>query len=205
LFTRFEFLASARGGLSPGGLGLVVLVLVLCAAYTDNVGIHSVFGAFILGVAMPRGRFTEEVRRAIEKLAMTLIVPIFFVYSGLNTHVELLADTALLRTAAIVILVAFVAKGGACFVASRLHGTDTRTSASIGALMNARGLMELILINIGLDRGLITPSLFTVLVLMTIVTTMVAAPAFRLLYPWHAEPGDRHSAAVAGAPTGARA
>jgi Kef-type K+ transport system membrane component KefB len=149
---------------------------------------------------MPRGTFLDEARRSIERLVMAILVPIFFVYSGLNTHLDLLANPALLGVALVVIGIAFLAKGGACFTASWLNGTGVRAAASIGVLMNARGLMELILINIGLDRGIISASLFTILVLMTIVTTMVAAPVFRLIY-FH---GPEHQAELAAEPAPAQ-
>lgn len=182
LFARFDLMFPPTRPLPPGALVAVMLILILCAAFTDNIGIHSIFGAFILGAVMPRGHFTDEIQRSIERFTMTLLVPVFFAFSGLNTRVGLLADPSLLRVAGLIILAAFLAKGGACFLASWLNGSSVRVAASVGSLMNARGLMELILINIGLDRGLITPAMFTILVLMTITTTMAAAPLFRLFY-----------------------
>jgi Kef-type K+ transport system membrane component KefB len=178
----FDRVRAIKGSFPQSALVILLFILLLCAAFTDGVGIHSIFGAFIFGAVMPRGAFLDEARRSIERLVMAIIVPIFFVYSGLNTHLDLLAHPALLGTALIVIALAFVAKGGSCFAASWLNGTGVRAAAAIGVLMNARGLMELILINIGLDRGIISTSLFSILVLMTIVTTMVAAPVFRLVY-----------------------
>jgi len=182
LLGTFDRVRVQQGNFPLSALVIMLFLLLLGASFTDGVGIHSVFGAFIFGITMPRGPFLDEARRAIERLAMAILVPIFFVYSGLNTHLDLLANPALLGTAIGLIVVAFVAKGGACFTASWLNGTGIRTAASIGVLMNARGLMELILINIGLDRGIITTSLFSMLVLMTIVTTMIAAPLFKLIY-----------------------
>lgn len=182
LLTRFDQVRTYQTGLPFSGLVILVGILLLCAAFTDGVGIHSIFGAFILGVVMPRGQIAEEIRRSIDKLAMVVFVPIFFVYSGLNTHLDLLANPAILVTAIAVVAIAFIAKGGACFLAAWINGSGLRVAASIGVLMNARGLMELVLINIGLDRGIITPSLFTILVLMTIITTMIAAPVFKLFY-----------------------
>src|SRR5581483_800900 len=143
LFARFELMTSERRGLPSSLLVLVGVILLLSAVFTDNVGIHSIFGAFILGTVMPRGRFATEIRRGVEPLAVTLLLPIFFAYSGLNTNVQLLSDPGLLRAAGAIVVVAFVAKGGACFLASWASGTGARTAASLGALMNARGLMEL--------------------------------------------------------------
>ena len=181
LLARLAPAADTVGSVAAPGLlvGLGIMVL-LGAAFTDTVGIHSIFGAFLAGVVVPRGSVSASVRRAIEPLTVGLLVPIFFAYSGLNTRLGLLVDASLLGTAALVIGVGFLAKGGACALASRAGGADWGTSAGVGALMNARGLMELILINIGLDRGLITPVMFAILVLLTILTTVAAAPLFQL-------------------------
>jgi Kef-type K+ transport system membrane component KefB len=167
---------------SLGGLATLVMLVLAFAAFTDGVGIHSIFGAFVAGAVMPRGRFVDDTLRSLEPLTTVLLAPIFFVYSGLNTQVALLTSPALLGTAAAVLVVSFVAKAGACLLTSRAGGASWRESASIGVLMNARGAMELILINIGLDRGIITPALFTVFVVMTIVTTIIATPLFKLIY-----------------------
>jgi Kef-type K+ transport system membrane component KefB len=140
---------------------IVLSALAAGAWFTDLVGIHSVFGAFILGAATPHGRLSRDLQARIEPLTTSLLLPIFFVYSGLNSRIGLV-DTAWLWTVAALALVAACAgKGVACFVAARVTGASTREALSIGSLMNARGLMELILLNIGLQRGLITPTLFT--------------------------------------------
>lgn len=150
------------------------------AARRGQVAVGASYGA--CGAVMPRGWVAKEAARQIEALAVPLLLPIFFVYSGLNTRVGLLLDPRLLALAAGIIVVASVCKGGACTLGSRLAGASWRESTAIGALMNARGLMELILINIGLEKGLIGPGLFTALVLMTIVTTAAASPLFRLFW-----------------------
>jgi Kef-type K+ transport system membrane component KefB len=182
LLATFDRVSVHKGNFPLSALVIMLFLLLLCATITDGIGMHSIFGAFIFGAVMPRGPFLDEARRAVERLTMAVLVPIFFVYSGLNTRLDLLLDPTLLGTAAILIALAFVSKGGACFTASWLSGMTVRTAASIGVLMNARGLVELILINIGLDRGIITTSLFSMLVLVAILTTMIAAPAFRLIY-----------------------
>jgi Kef-type K+ transport system membrane component KefB len=167
-----------EGRLSPGMLGWILVLLMAGAWFTDAIGIHAVFGAFVMGVAMPRGLFTKELSRQIEPLATTLLIPLFFVYSGLSTRISLLGTGGLLLIAIVVVLVASVGKGLACWAAARLAGRPNREALAIGALMNARGLMELIILNIGLERGLITPTLFTVMVAMTIATTLAAGPLF---------------------------
>ena len=164
--------------LSPGHLTLIFALLMAGAWFTDMVGIHAVFGAFIVGVAMPRGLLTSELSRQIEPIATTLLVPLFFAYSGLSTHISLLWSVDLLLLAVAVVFLASIGKGVACWAGARFAGRPNREAMAVGALMNARGLMELIILNIGLDRGLITPTLFTVMVTMTLVTTLAAGPLF---------------------------
>lgn len=176
--TKLRSAAEREGNLSAGNLALVLALLMAGAWFTDAIGIHAVFGAFIMGVAMPRGIVTKELARQIEPLAATLLIPLFFVYSGLSTRISLIGATGLLLIAITVVAVASVGKGVACWAAARLTGRSNREALAIGALMNARGLMELIMLNIGLERGLITPTLFTVMVTMTIGTTLAAGPLF---------------------------
>jgi Kef-type K+ transport system membrane component KefB len=163
-------------------LGITMALFCLSAFVMDAVGIHSIFGGFILGAVMPRGLFAEELKKKVEPLAVVLLLPMFFTYSGLNTRLDLI-DTMQLFLIALGILAASVlAKFGACYVAARLAGEDNRTALGIGALMNSRGLMELIIINIGLQKGIIGPALFSMLVLMAVVTTMMATPLFEAVY-----------------------
>jgi Kef-type K+ transport system membrane component KefB len=162
-------------------------VTVLCllasgAWFTDFIGIHSVFGAFMLGVSVPRGVLSRELRRITEPLTMALFVPLFFVYSGLNTRLTLLDSAPLWMMTAAVFLTACAAKGVACWAAARLSGAPQRHALAIATLMNARGMVELILVNIGLQRGLITPTLFAILVLMAIGTTVMTGPLFSLIW-----------------------
>ncbi|MCX5797315.1 MAG: cation:proton antiporter [Elusimicrobia bacterium] len=172
-----------RAALGPGALPVACVALALAAWYADFIGLHAVFGAFLLGAAMPRGTFADALRAKIEPVTTALLVPLFFAFSGINTRLGLLAAHGMWATAAAVFLVATAGKGAACALAARAGGWPAAESAAVGALMNARGLMELILLNIGLQRGLITPTFFTVLVLMAVATTMAASPAFELLRP----------------------
>ena len=182
IFRLFSSTAGRYKGVSIGTMTTLLLVLMLCAWFTDVIGIYSIFGAFIVGSVMPRGQFAHDIGRLIEYLNVALLLPIFFVYSGLNTQIGLLVQPSLFWITFLVILTAFVCKGGACFLATRLGGSNWREAGLVGVLMNARGLMELILINIGLDNDLISPALFTILVLMAILTTVAASPLFNLLY-----------------------
>lgn len=166
--------------LRPGTLAFVLILLALASWYTDRIGIYAVFGAFILGLAMPRGRFNERVCETLEPITSALLLPMFFVYSGLNTRITLVDSPGLWGLTLLVLGAACVGKGGACWAAARLHGEPPRDAAAIGALMNARGLMELIILNIGLERGVITPTLFSIMVIMAIVTTLMATPLFQM-------------------------
>jgi Kef-type K+ transport system membrane component KefB len=160
-----------------------VLILVMLASWiTDIIGIYAIFGAFILGVSMPRGEFADQLSRKLEPLVITLLLPLFFTYSGLNTRLDLITTASLWLTAAVVLLAACLGKGVACWAAARLTGADQPTALAVGALMNARGLMELIILNVGLQRGLITPQLFTIMVMMAILTTLLASPLFEMVY-----------------------
>lgn len=175
-------------------LPATLVLLALAAWTTDSLGIYAVFGAFVLGAAMPRGvlgtampggTLAGRLEGRIGPLTTTLLLPMFFVNSGLNTAIGLLDSWAMWGVALLVLAVAILGKGVACGVAARLCGEPPRDAVAIGALMNARGLMELILLNIAYERGLITQTLFTMLVLMAVVTTLMAVPAFNRVY------GDR--------------
>ena len=139
-------------------------------------------GGLILGAALPRGDFNASIRARIETLATQLLLPLFFIYSGLNTRFDLVNEAGLWLVASVVLVAAVAGKMGACYLAARACGESHRDGLGVGALMNARGLMELIILNIGLERGLITPTLFTIMVLMAIVTTLMATPLFEAVY-----------------------
>ena len=159
------------------------LILLLLAAWTtESVGIHTVFGAFIFGVALPRGAATKQLQRQIAPLTTSLLLPLYFVYSGLNMQLGLLTTPDLWALCLLMILAACLGKAGACWLAARLSGETNRDALALGGLMNARGLVELIILNIGLERGIITPTLFTIMALMALTTTLIAAPALSLAY-----------------------
>ena len=182
LFRRLGELVEREERINSGVLSFVLILLMLAAWFTDAIGIYAVFGAFILGAAMPRGLFAHDLKQRIEPLTTNFLVPLFFVYSGLNTRIGLVDTPQLLALTLIILLVACLGKGIACWLAARLNGEENREALAIGALMNARGLMELIILNIGLERGIIMPTLFTMMVLMAIVTTLAASPLFEFVY-----------------------
>ena len=170
------------GEMSLTVLSITLTLFCLSAFLMDAVGIHAIFGGFILGTVMPRGLFAAELKKKVEPIAVILLLPMFFTYSGLNTRMDMVNSPELLLIAFGVLVASVLAKGGACYLAARLAGEDNRTALGIGALMNSRGLMELIIINIGLQKGIIGPTMFSMLVLMAIVTTMMASPLFELFY-----------------------
>ncbi len=189
LLRGFAAYAARDGVVSSSVLAAVLGLVMLGAWFTDRIGIYAVFGAFLAGTAVPRGVFAEQLRERIEPLVVTLLLPLFFTYSGLRTRLDLVDTPALWAVAVVVLVAAVIGKGGACWAAARLHGEDRPTALAIGTLMNARGLMELIIVNIGLSRGIITPQLFSILVLMAIVTTLMASPLFERVYGRHARAG----------------
>ncbi|WP_296818563.1 cation:proton antiporter [Brevundimonas sp.] len=185
LLQRLGDHAERRGEVDLGMLALVLMLYMLSAWAMDAVGVHAVFGGFVLGIAIPRGLLADELRRQLEPFVVVLLLPMFFTFSGLNTQLTLVNTVSLAAVAVVIVLGSIAAKGLACWAAARLSGQDNRTAAGVGALMNARGLMELIIINIGLAHGIIGPEVFSILVVMAIVTTLMATPVFNLVTATH--------------------
>ena len=167
-----------RGALSDREYVIALILMAAGAWLTDAVGLHAVFGAFVMGAAMPRGVVAQGIIERTQPLTVALLLPLFFTYSGLNTQIALLDSAYLWLMALLVLLAAVLGKGVACWLAARATGITNREALGIGTLMNARGLMELIIINIGLQRGIISPGLFAALVIMAVVTTLMASPIF---------------------------
>ncbi|MDZ7967000.1 MAG: cation:proton antiporter [Nostoc sp. DedSLP03] len=176
-FTRM----TKREGVNRQTLTLMLIVLMFCAWFTDVTGIYAIFGAFVLGAVTPRGEFAQQIRQYTEFLTTSFLLPIFFVFSGLNTQIGLVNTPTLWGVTLLIIAIAILGKGVACMLAAKLAGENWRESATIGALMNARGLMELIILNIGLEQGIITPTLFTIMVIMAVITTLMASPLIAFL------------------------
>ena len=190
-------LAEREGKISSTLLGVVLMLFCLSAWAMDAIGIHAVFGGFLLGTAMPRGFFARELKEKLQPFAVVCLLPMFFTYSGLNTRLDMVNSPQLFFIALVVLAVSIFGKGVACWAAARLNGEDNRTALAVGALMNSRGLMELIIINIGLQKGVIQPALFSIMVLMAIVTTLMASPIFEWVYGRHArKTGEVVGAAV---------
>jgi Kef-type K+ transport system membrane component KefB len=181
--------AEKAGGVSPAMMAVVLALFCLSAWYTEIIGVHAVFGGFILGISMPRGVFAEDLRKKIEPFALVFLLPMFFTFSGLKTQLNLLVDPSYLLPGLAILIASIFGKGVACWAAARVTGENNRTALAVGALMNARGLMELIIINIGLKAGIIGKPLFSILVVMAIVTTLMASPLFEWVYGRHARRG----------------
>ncbi len=185
LLARWARGIEQRGEVSDSEFIVCLILLSFGAWFTDLIGLHAVFGAFVMGVAMPRGLVAKALIDRIQPLTVALLLPLFFTYSGLNTQIGLLDSGYLWLMAAMVFVAAVLGKAVACWLAARATGISNREALGIGTLMNARGLMELIIINIGLERGIISPELFATLVIMAVVTTLMASPIFELLVGRH--------------------
>jgi len=176
------FAYASRRLLRPNLLVALTLVLLLLSAYTtDVIGIHPVFGAFIMGVILPRrASFIEQVR-SLDQVNNVVFLPLFFVSSGLRTQIGLISAPALWLVCLLVVAVACFGKVLGGMLSVRWMGESWRESLTLGVLMNTRGLVELIVLNIGLDLGVLSPVLFAMLVIMAVVTTMMASPLLPLL------------------------
>lgn len=173
---------SWQGPLSRSAMAAVFVLLLLSAYATESIGIHALFGAFMLGVILPHGgRLAEQLRARLEDVVVVLFLPSFFAFTGMRTQLGLVSGAQDWLVCGIILLVATLGKFGGAFTAARISGIGWRQSAALGAMMNTRGLMELIVLNLGLDLGVISPTLFTMLVIMALVTTFTCSPALDLI------------------------
>jgi len=170
------------GKLNHTMLGFLLALLMVCVSITDAIGMHAVFGGFLLGLAMPRGPFARDLHQKLEPIVVVFLLPMFFTYSGLSTRLDVVSTGAFLLVMMVVLAASIFGKGVACWAAARLCGEDNRSALAIGSLMNARGMMELILVNIALQRGVIQQPLFSILVVMAVVTTLMASPLSERFY-----------------------
>ena len=169
-------------------LALVLVAVLLSAVATEFIGIHAIFGAFLLGAIIPHhSRVAAHATERIADIVRVMLLPAFFAYIGLRTEIGLVNGAADWLLCALIIVVATAGKFGGTTIAAKVVGLDWRNSAALGVLMNTRGLVELIVLNIGFDLGVISPRLFTMLVIMALVTTMMTSPLLTLLLrkqPW---------------------
>ncbi len=181
--------AERDGKLSRDMVAVVLFIVLLAGWFTDYIGVFSVFGGFITGLAMPKSAVVrQELETKLSDLNSILLLPVFFAFSGLNTRVDGFGSGgALWFQLAAIMLVAFVGKYVGCGLVVRAQGYSWRYASAVGGLMNARGLMILIFINIGLAYDLVTPEMFAILVAVAIVTTAAAMPIYRASLPDHLE------------------
>ena len=172
-------------GLTPELLAVVLVGIFLSAYVTQKIGIHQIFGAFLFGAIMPRDDTAEmvhEILERIESLTVLLFLPVFFIVTGLSTNIRNIGIQGLWQLG-LILVVACVGKFVGATVSARAQGLAPREASAIGVLMNTRGLTELVILNVGLAKGVLDPSLFTLLVVMAIVTTVMTEPALRFVYP----------------------
>jgi Kef-type K+ transport system membrane component KefB len=183
---RFSFARlSARwldeGRPGPGLTATVLIFVFVCSLITELAGVHALFGAFLAGIAVPQtAGFREHLRERLESFSAIFLLPIFFVFTGLRTRMDLVSGWGAWGCCALLVLVATVGKLGGSMVAARVAGMNWREAFCLGALMNTRGLVELIVLNVGYDMGILPPSVFAMLVAMAIVTTCLTGPLLTL-------------------------
>jgi K+:H+ antiporter len=169
---------------TQGGIAIVFVGVLLSALTTEAIGVHAVFGAFLLGAVIPHdSTLARALKDSLEHVVTILLLPAFFALTGMRTQIGLLSTWYQWAICGLIIMVAVAGKFGGTVVAARATGLSWRNAAGLGVLMNTRGLMELIVLNIGLDLGVISPTLFTMMVLMALVTTLATTPVLQLLVP----------------------
>lgn len=174
---RFEL----KKELPSGAIAVALVGLLLSALATEAIGIHAIFGAFLLGAIVPHDSLlARELERRLEDTVVVLFLPVFFAFTGLRTQIGLLSSATDWAICGGIVVVASIGKLGGAFVAARLTGMPRREALSLGILMNTRGLVELVVLNLGLDLGLVSPRLFAMLVLMAVVTTLATTPLLEL-------------------------
>jgi len=183
LLRRLAIIYKKRGEITQGGLAIVVVVLLASAFVTEWVGIHALFGAFIAGAVMPKDEdFAHALSGKFQDITVVLFLPIFFAFTGLKTSINLLGGANLWGYCLAIIATAIIGKVGGAMFAARVTGLVWREAGAVGILLNTRGLVELVLLTIGLDAKIITPAVFTMMVLMALVTTAMTTPLLQLFY-----------------------
>jgi len=186
LLRRFEEIYNQHGALSENLMAFMLLLVLASALCTEALGIHLLFGAFLMGAIMPKGHhFVRYVLDRFETITVAMLLPLFFAFTGLRTNISLLKGPEMWMYCGLIILVATAGKFGGSMLAARLAGMELREAAGLGTLMNTRGLMELVILNIGLDIKVISPTLFSMMVVMALVTTFMTTPLLEVVCPMH--------------------
>ena len=184
LLRRFRHSVTPQGGITHDTIGALLLLLLLSAAMTEWLGVHLLFGAFLFGAILPRDdRFAHAVTESLEAITLVLLLPIFFAFVGLRTSLALAGGGGMWMYCVLIIVVAVVGKLGGAALAARAAGIPWRTSLAVGTLMNTRGLMELVILNIGYDLGVINDAVFSMMVIMALVTTFLTTPLLLWIHP----------------------
>jgi Kef-type K+ transport system membrane component KefB len=184
MLRRFETIYRERGSVSENVMALMLLLVLTSALCTEWLGLHLLFGAFLMGAIMPKeAKFVRYVLDRFETITVTLLLPLFFAFTGLRTNIGLVKGQEMWIYCALIILVATAGKLGGSMLASWIAGMPLREAAGLGTLMNTRGLMELVILNIGLDIKVISPALFSMMVIMALFTTFMTSPVLELICP----------------------
>jgi Kef-type K+ transport system membrane component KefB len=172
------------GHLSENRMAFMILLVLASSLLTESLGIHLLFGAFLMGAIMPKEpKFVRYVLDRFETVTVTLLLPLFFAFTGLRTNIALVKGPTMWMYCGLIILVATAGKLGGSTIAARVSGMPLREAAGLGTLMNARGLMELVILDVGLDIGVISPALFSMMIVMALVTTFMTTPVLNLICP----------------------
>ena len=184
LLRGFETAYRKKGAISENLMALMLLLVLASSLFTEYLGIHLLFGSFLMGAIMPKEtKFVRYVIDRFETITVTLLLPLFFAFTGLRTNIAAVKGPEMWLYCGLIILVATAGKLGGSTLASWLSGMPLREAAGLGTLMNTRGLMELVILNIGLDIGVISPALFSMMVTMALVTTFMTTPVLSLICP----------------------
>ena len=181
---RFEKSFHRQGALDDSNIAFLMLLVLASALITERLGIHLLFGAFLLGAVMPKDqKFVQYLLGKFESVVVLLLLPLFFAFSGLRTKIGLVHGTEMWICTGLITLVAVAGKLGGSMLAARACGIEWREATGLGILMNTRGLMELVILNIGLDIKIISPALFSMMVIMALITTFMTTPLLELVCP----------------------
>jgi Kef-type K+ transport system membrane component KefB len=181
---RLVALYERQGELTHSLLAIVLLVVMASGWMTEFLGVHALFGAFLAGAIMPRHHeLSQDLWRRCEALVVTLLLPLFFAFTGLRSSFFLISGAQMWFYCAVIIALAIIGKLFGSLAAARINGMSWREATAVGVLMNTRGLVELVILNIGLDLGILSQALFSIMVLMALVTTFMTSPLLSWIYP----------------------
>ena len=184
LLVKLKLLYEKRGSLTADSVAIILLFVLASSLITESLGVHALFGAFLAGVIMPRhAKLSVDLSQKFESIVVVLLLPLYFALTGLRSSIFLITGASMWFYVAAIIVLAVAGKLGGSMISARLNGMTWRESAAVGVLLNTRGLVELVILNIGLDLGILSPALFSIMVMMALVTTLMTTPLLRWIYP----------------------